>query len=378
MNIAVNTRLLLKNKLEGIGWFSYETLKRITQNHSEHRFFFIFDRKYDEDFIFSDNITPIIASPPTRHPVLWVYWFEFVIPGILKKINADIFVSPDGYLSLRSKVPSVAVIHDLNFVHNPAHLPMLVRWYYNYFFKKFAHKALRVGTVSEYSKKDINETYSVDNNKIDVIYNGSNKIYQPVDDETKEAVKKEYTDSKDFFIFIGAINPRKNVQGLLKSFDIYKTKSKSEHKLVIVGNQMHLTGEVNKTFDAMTHKKDVLFVGRLEVEKLHKLLASSIALVFVPFFEGFGIPLVEAMYCDVPIICSNKTSIPEVVGDAGIVASPDKHEEIADLMIKIASDTNLRNNIINEGRKQREKFSWDKSAENFWNCIEKAIKEIKE
>ena len=119
MKIAVNTRLLLKDKLEGIGWFSYETLKRITTQHPEHQFYFIFDRPFTDEFIFSYNIEPVVIGPPARHPVLWYYWFEFRLPGLLKKINPDIFLSPDGYLSLKSHFKSIAVIHDLNFIHYP-------------------------------------------------------------------------------------------------------------------------------------------------------------------------------------------------------------------------------------------------------------------
>jgi hypothetical protein len=98
MGIAVNTRLLLKGKLEGIGWFTFETLKRITQNHPEHEFIFIFDRPFDRDFIFADNVTPVIIGPPARHPLLIYIWFDFQIPKILKKYKADLFLSPDGYL----------------------------------------------------------------------------------------------------------------------------------------------------------------------------------------------------------------------------------------------------------------------------------------
>ena len=117
MRIAVNTRLLLKGKLEGIGWFTYESFKLIVRSHPEHEFFFIFDRKFDKEFIFSDNVTPIVVGPPARHPILHFIWYEISIPRILKKIKPDIFISPDSYLSLSSKYPDLIVIHDLNFEH---------------------------------------------------------------------------------------------------------------------------------------------------------------------------------------------------------------------------------------------------------------------
>ncbi|HSH53046.1 MAG TPA: glycosyltransferase, partial [Bacteroidales bacterium] len=202
MNIAVNTRLLIKNKLEGIGWFTFETFKRITQNHPEHQFYFIFDRPFDHDFIFSDNVHPVIIGPQARHPFLFYLWFEFSIPKILQKINADIFISPDGYLSLRSPMNSLAVIHDINFMHFPKGLPFLYQKYYQYFFPKFAKKAGRIVTVSEFSKKDINKQFLINNNLIDVVYNGANDIYQPISDAEKEKIKQKFSQGNDFFIFV--------------------------------------------------------------------------------------------------------------------------------------------------------------------------------
>src|SRR6056297_1014646 len=144
MRIAVNVRLLLKDKLEGIGWFTYENLKRITQAHPEHEFIFIFDRPYDKSFIFSNNIKPIVVSPPTRHPLLIMTWFELQIPRILKKYKADVFLSPDGFLSLQTEIPQIGVIHDINFAHRPQDIPGAFRKYYNYYFPRFAKKATRL------------------------------------------------------------------------------------------------------------------------------------------------------------------------------------------------------------------------------------------
>src|SRR6186713_1838153 len=112
MKIAVNTRFLLKDKLEGIGWFTYESMKRITQQHPEHEFIFLFDRPYSPDFIFSSNITPKALFPPARHAFLWYWWFEGSVAAFLKKNPPDLFLSTDGFLSLRAPVKQVAVIHD--------------------------------------------------------------------------------------------------------------------------------------------------------------------------------------------------------------------------------------------------------------------------
>ncbi len=373
MKIAVNTRLLLKGKLEGIGWFTYETLKRITAQHPEHEFFFIFDRKYDADFIFADNVTPIVLNPPTRHPFLWIIWFEYRIPRLLKKIGADVFISTDGYISLSTDIPQIDVIHDINFSHNPEQLPRLISWYYNKYFPKFARKAMHIGTVSEYSKQDICKTYKIDAEKISVCYNGANENYAPIGEAEKISMRKKYANGKRYIVFVGALSPRKNVDGLLKAFEIFKDRYDKDINLVIVGGVLHKTSSIEKVYSEMDHKEDVLFTGRLETSELSKVVAASECLTYIPHFEGFGIPLLEAMYAETAIISGNTTSLPEVVGEAALLCSPTDYEIVAEHMNKICSNDELRNSLIEKGRLQRQKFSWQLSAEKLWECIEKAI-----
>jgi len=228
LKIAVNTRLLIKDKLEGIGWFTYETLKRITAQHQEHEFIFIFDRAFSDEFIFSDNIKPVVVGPQARHPLLYYTWFEYSIPKVLKKHKPDLFLSPDGYLSLSTDVKSLAVIHDLNFEHHPADLPFPDRKYYRHYFPRFADKAARIATVSEYSKNDIINTYKVDAGKIDVVYNGANESYQPIAADKQAQTRAKYSKGKPYFLFVGALHPRKNLVNLFKAFDEFKTSSSSE------------------------------------------------------------------------------------------------------------------------------------------------------
>jgi len=370
MIIAVNTRLLLTGKLEGIGWFTKETLSRITKDHPEHQFVFIFDRPFSEEFIFSENVTPIVLSPPTRHPVLWYIWFEFRIPAILKKYKADLFFSPDGYLSLSTRVKQLAAIHDINFAHRPQDLPWLKARYYNYFFPRFARKAKRIVTVSLFSKEDIHRTYKIENDKIDVVYNGVNTMYIPTLEDEKLITKAKFSDGKDYFLFIGSLHPRKNICGLLRAFDAFRTSVESDVKLLIVGESMFKTGDIELAYEGMRHKKDVVFTGRLGNEDLHQVLGASIALTFVPFFEGFGIPVIEAMNAGVPVICSNTTSLPEVGGHAVVYVDPFAMSQIKDAMISLYQDKELRDSLIEKGFRQKEKFSWDKTAELLWGSIQ--------
>ncbi|HPE77755.1 MAG TPA: glycosyltransferase family 1 protein, partial [Draconibacterium sp.] len=373
MRIAVNTRLLLKGKLEGIGWFTFETLKRITQNHPEHEFIFIFDRPFDRDFIFADNVTPVVIGPPARHPLLFYIWFDFSIPKILKKYKADLFLSPDGYLSLRTKVPQLAVIHDINFVHRPDDLPWLIEKYYNFFFPRFARIAKRIATVSFYSKEDIARSFKISYDKIDVVYDGINQIFEPLSEQEKITVRQKYTGGAEYFLFVGALHPRKNVSGLLNAFDAFKMDSKNNIKLIVVGGEMHKTGDIFETYENMRYKNDVVFSGRVSTSELHDIFGAALALTFVPFFEGFGIPVVEAMSAGVPVICSNTTSIPEVGGNAVIYADPMKIDQITNAMVKLASDKELRKELIEKGFEQKNKFSWDETAHLLWESVKRTM-----
>jgi glycosyltransferase involved in cell wall biosynthesis len=370
MVIAVNCRLLLKNRLEGIGWFTYQTLKRITRDHPQHQFIFIFDRPYDPSFIFSDNITPVVAGPATRHPLLWFFWLEFVIPGVLRKYKADLFFSPDGFLSLRTKVRSIPVIHDISFAHRPKDLPIWVRTYYNLFFPRFARKAYRICTVSLFSQKDIIQTYGIARPLIRVVYNGVNESYKPIEEQDKLEVRRQYTGGRPYFLYVGSLHPRKNVDNLLKAYGLFLEKTGLAVKMVVVGEKMwsEYKGPAN----------DIIYTGRLEPDELYRLMGGALALTFVPWFEGFGIPVLEAMASGVPVLTSNVTSLPEVGGHAVLYADPGSVEGIAAGMERLAKEPLLREKLIAAGFERSKMFSWDKTARKVWLSLDTVIKAMRD
>jgi glycosyltransferase involved in cell wall biosynthesis len=372
--IAVNTRLLLKGRLEGIGWFTYETLKRITKSHPEHHFIFIFDRPYDPEFIFSGNITPVVIGPQARHPFLYYLWFEFSIPRILKKYKADLFLSQDGYLSLRAKTPSLNVIHDLNFEHYPIDLPWLVRKYYTYFFPRFAKKANRIATVSRFSALDIIKQYNIPEDKLDVVYDGANEKFRPLDEQEKQLALERFTNGKPYFVFVGALHPRKNLANLFKAFDLFTRKSGKENfALLIVGVKKWWTPAIEEAYEGMTYKDNVFFAGRLNNFDLNLATGAAFATTYVSYFEGFGIPIVESFRCGTPVITSNVTSMPEIAGDAALKCDPFNPEDIANAMLTMANDPILRDSLILKGHARQELFTWDKTAELLWNSIKKIL-----
>lgn len=373
MKIAVNTRLLLKNRLEGIGIFTRETLARITQAHPEHQFYFLFDREYDESFVFSENVTPIVAHPQARHPYLWYLFFEHGIPLKLKKIKPDFFLSTDGWIPTRLDIPSVNVIHDLNFLHHPEFVPPVVRRYYDRFFPKFARNATRLATVSQFSRDDIHQSYQVPLENIDVVYNGANTAYKPYTEEQQIAVKQQYTDGHDFFLFVGLIHKRKNLDNVFRAFDLFKERTGSPMKLVVVGDKKWWAGEIEDTYLAMRHRKDVVMLGRRQLDELSALTAAATAMVYASLFEGFGQPIVDAFNAHTAVITSNISSMPEIAGDAALLVNPYDVGEIAQAMEQLYRDPLLRNTLIEKGKARKGLYTWDRTAELLWQTIEKAL-----
>ncbi len=370
MKIAVNTRLLIPGKLDGIGWFTFETLRRIVKAHPEHTFCFIFDRPYQEELIFSDNVEAVVLGPPARHPFLWYLWFEWRVPKLLKDLGADLFLSTDGFISLRSDVPSCSVIHDINFEHRPMDLPWLTRRYFRFFYPRYARTATRLATVSEYSRRDIINTYGINEEKIDLIYNGASDKFTPAAPEKIQTVRDKFSAGAPYFIFVGNIHPRKNIRNLLRAFELFREEHKPPFKLMIVGKKSFLTRTTEEQLEMMKFNSDVIFTGRLSSDDLSDVMAAAWALTFVPFFEGFGIPLVEAMKCDIPILTSNVTSLPEIAGDAAIYAEPESPGSIRDGMVRIVKEQGLREELIKKGRKRQRLYSWDNTANELWNTIE--------
>lgn len=372
MKIAVNTRFLLPHKMEGFGWFTYETVSRMVRNHPEHEFVFFFDRKFDEKFIFADNVTPVVLHPQARHQILWKIWFNWSIKRALKKYNCDLLISTDGYASLTTDVPQIVVMHDLNFEHYPQDLPKKVLKYLQTNFPLFAKKAKRLITVSEFSKQDIAKTYKIDQSKIDVCYNGVDENFAPISEAEKIKFQTLYAKGKPYFLFVGSLHPRKNLIRLIAAFEKLKQENEIPHQLVIVGSAMW--NDVNFEI-AESVKSEIHFTGHLSKEELTQVYGAAFALTFVPYFEGFGIPIIEAMKSGIPVLSGNLTSLPEVGGDAALYCDPFNVDAIKDGMLELINNSKIREELIQKGFQRAKLFTWDNTANKMWDTVIKTMEE---
>ena len=205
-----------------------------------------------------------------------------------------------------------------------------------------------------------------------MVYNDSHHEYKLLNEEEKQNVKDVISRGNDYFVFVSAFNPRKNIVNTLKAFKQFKETNITNHKLVMVGEKQYWTSEMQEAYNE-SNKDDIVFTGRLMVEDLSKIMASATALVYASRFEGFGIPIIEAMRCGIPVITSNVSSMPEIAGGAALLVNPDSVNEISAAMDKITKDKILRNNLIKAGFNRASFFSWDKSAELLWNSMLKIL-----
>jgi len=373
MRIAVNTRFLLNDYLEGYGYFVYETFKRITQNHPEHEFIFIFDRPFDQRFIFSSNIIPVIASPPARHPLLWKWWYNVKVPIILKKYKAELFVSADGFCSLSTKVRQCLVVHDLSFLHFPSFIKKSHLVFYKRHTPKFLDKANSVATVSQFSKQDILQHYNISPEKINVVYSAAKQNFQPVSEEVKLQIKENYSVNKEYFLYTGAIHPRKNLLNLLKAFSVFKKRQQSSTKLLVAGRLAWKYDSFIKSLETYKYRDDVVLLNYLEESELVKITASAYAVVYPSLFEGFGVPVLEAMQCEVPVITSEASAMQEIAGDAALYADAENYHDLAEKMMRLYKDESLRNELIQKGKNIARLYSWDRTAVLLWETMQKAL-----
>jgi glycosyltransferase involved in cell wall biosynthesis len=372
VKIAINARMLKAIPDDGISRFTFEVVKRITENHPDHKFVLIFDKEFDKSLIFSPNTEGIVLRPATRHPFLWYFWHEWKLPAILKKTRADLFLSPDGIIPLRSQIPSVPVIHDINFYHRPHDVPLLISLYYRYFFRRFAHKACRILTVSNFSKDDISSYLGIKPETIDVAYNGVSEYFNPALPPETEKFRQKLTGGVPYFLFVGNFSPRKNIPGVIKAYELFRSSTQFNHKLVLTGGKLFLNSETDALLKNSRWSSDIVVTGPVRHEELRILYSSAAALVFVPWFEGFGIPAAEAMRSGTPVILSNTTSLPEIGGNAAIFVSPENTLEISNAMIRILTDENLRRSMISKGLTESQRFTWDNCAESVWQSVKMA------
>jgi glycosyltransferase involved in cell wall biosynthesis len=199
--------------------------------------------------------------------------------------------------------------------------------------------------------------------KIRVAYNGCRTIFEPVSEQVQIDTLQQFSEGQPYFFYTGAIHPRKNIPRLIRAFSSFKAATGAPVQLLLGGRFAWHTGEVTDAYNASTYKKDIKILGYINDLDLPRIMGSALALVYPSLSEGFGLPVLEAMQCNVPVLTSNVTALPEVAGDAALLIDPEDETALTTGLIQLWQDAALRNGLVERGKVQRAKFSWDTAAD---------------
>lgn len=367
MRIGVNCRELLSHRMEGICRYINETTKRLVLSHPEDEFVFFFDRPYDEQFIYADNVTPVVLAPQARHPILWYLWFEHSLPAALKKHKVDVLYSGDTYLSLKSDVKTLLVCHDLAYLHYPDHIRWSHRQYYRHYFPKFHDRADHIVAVSGYTKSDVVEKYKLPADKITVGYNATPPGFRGLTYAEKQEQREVHADGCPYFIFVGSLHPRKNLVRLILAFDQFKKDSQTEHKLVLIGRFAWKNEELQSALKRISCADDIVMKGSI-MQGIQPIVGGSDGLFYVSLFEGFGIPIVEGYSARVPVVTSTVSSMPEVAGDCAILVDPTDTDAISRAMQQLAHDP-PDEAALDRAEARAKSFTWQQTADHIYQQL---------
>jgi glycosyltransferase involved in cell wall biosynthesis len=287
-------------------------------------------------------------------------WTHFDLPRKVNMGHIDLLHVPSNIIPIQPPCPTVVSILDTIIMQSPQLFPLWQRLYSRYFLPLSAKNAAAIITISEHSKKDIVKRLQVAPSKVTVTYLGAAPIFSLVSDQERKRVRQNYC-KNPFILTVGTLEPRKNLLRLIQSISILHNRG-LKYDLIHVGSPGWMFDSIQQEVERLGLTNSVHFLGRIPVEDLAALYNSALVMVYPSLYEGFGLPLVEAMACGCPVISSNVSSIPEVVGDAGILIDPNNVNELADAMEELLVNRDLAIDLREKGLQRVKLFSWERCA----------------
>lgn len=375
MRIGIDLRCLEEEKISGVGEYALEIVQSLLEIDKENQYI-IFSNSYKQtsrNFIFLKKYSHVQLKR-FRYPnklINFLLWY-FNWPKIDRLIGkADILFAPNiNFITVSKYCDLFTTFHDLSYEHFPEFFTVKSRLWHYYFVnpRRIAKKSSRIAAVSESTRSDLEKLYKINAKKINVIYHGISKDYRIISRNEPKLleIQKKYGLPYKFILYLGNIEPRKNIKSIIEVYEKFRKNGpeSEKYKLVLAGKISPLCCDIIKK-----KKENILFIGYIDREDKPFVYNLASLFIYPSFFEGFGLPILEAMACGTPVIASNNSSIPEVTGDAAILIDPNRPQEIFEAMRNILSNENLYDKLRERGLKQSQKFSWKK-------CAEKTLKNL--
>lgn len=356
MHIGIDARLVYHTRA-GIGEYTLRLTQALARTFGEHHFTLLQDRRDKQSLLAAPNIKVAHTLVPSHHRLE-----QQLLPWVVNHLATDVFHSPDFIPPLHSAGPSVITIHDLAFLIYPHFLTRDSARYYGQI-DRAIRRANRIIAVSESTKHDLIKKLGASEDKITVIYEAADPLFRPEEHAAAlHHVQALFEIPEDFILFVGTIEPRKNIPGLLRAYRRLRDKYKLTPALVLAGAPGWLSEDVAKLVNDLELKAHCFFLGRVSSHDLLHLYNAAQCLAHPAFYEGFGVTPLEAMACGTPVVVSNVSSLPEVVGDAALLVDPKNDEEITVALWRVLTDAALRAQLRAKGLRRAEAFSWERAA----------------
>ncbi len=370
MRIAVNTCFLPLTSPHEPEQYVASIFNKLVASHPQHQFVFIFNKQVPSYFVASENAFHLVISVSERRLFLLRRWYDYRLRLLLEKNKIDVLINAGCYCNLTASIPQLMVVPGLDMYFSRG---LTNRGsYFHHYMPQFISKASTIVTVSEFEKLQVINHYHTDPKKIAVTGAGANAIFKSLTWQEREAVKEKYSNGTEYFLYAGPIGPHHQVITLLKAFSLFKKRQQSNMQLLLTGKMEWPKSEFEEKL-SMYKYRDEVQVLNISEEELAKVTAAAYALLHPELQERFPLSIVNAMYCDVPVICARTESNSEAAAETAIYTEGTQPEDIAAQMKLIYKDETLRGNLIEHGSVQRGKYNWENAAVILWNCIENAV-----
>ncbi len=392
MKIGVDIRVLMDEYYSGVAEYTANLLSAILKQDTDNEYRLFYNSWRNLDYKLQSwqrsNAQIIARHFPNK---IFNYFLQKILhwPKLDQVLGGiDIFWSPhfnfSSFSSVADGLKKVITVHDLSFLRYPEFFNYRQNfWHWALKVKKIILSADLIIAVSESTKDDLQELLGVAEEKIKVIYPGNNIVKREVSTEEKQEFLKRKHLSQSFILYLGNIEPRKNIDGLIMAFndlriqDAQGEKIFSKLQLVLAGARAWKNKKIYRLWKESPYQSDIIFLGYVSKKSQEILYSSAQVLAYPSYYEGFGFPPLEALTYGLPVVCSNNSSLPEVVGEAAITINPLKTSEITNALQLILTDQDLREQLITKGYQRSKKFSWGQSAQEYLTVFQELYEEGK-